>query len=367
MESMKMKYSEVCEKNVNLIKSIREAKSNGFKSLRVLHQCDCKNLCVDKTHVCNSVITGKYSLNKIKKTSAQNILRVFFVPMGTSGLTDRQGLHIWIMNSTGANAVRCSTETMKANRNNKSKEITVSSSLLSQKLVTNECLRQSYTNTYSFSNNVIYVSKYCEDLKCAACGQGTFGPDTFEEETFAQGVPFKKMRPMVWMQGFFNTYHLDTCVQTCAECDKTLVPRYGASQTQLDGNTQAKCVPLDCPWCVAQKKLVQSDKKDQIVDEQLKEPTFEDTNHVRKFEHGFNPEERNYKKIKVHDDTSTSKNFLIYCNFLPLHSIQAAIASGSIASIPRLTKHPHDYYADAATTTTNNQDMIEFPRVVYDD
>ena len=169
------------------------------------------------------------------------------------------------------------------------------------------------------------------------------------------------------MQGFFNTYHLDTCVQTCEECNKTLVPRYGASQTQLDGNMQAKCVPLDCSWCVAKKKLIRSDNKDQVVDEQLKEPTFEDTNHVRKFEHDFNPEERHHKKIKVHDDTSTSKNFLIYCDFLPLHSIQSAIASGSISSIPRLTKHPHDYYAVAPTTTTNNQDMIEFPRVVYDD
>ena len=369
MESIKMKYSEVQKRNVDMMKSLRDAKKCGIKSLLVQHQCDCKNLCVERTHICKSVITGNYSLNKMATGSANNLLRVIFVPSGTSGSTDREGLQIWIMNTTGANAVRYSEGAIKANRHKKFKQVSISSALLSQKLVTDECLKQSYTNTCTFSNDVIYVSDYCEDLKCAACGQGTFGQGVLANSLprLQWLLPFAQMRPMVWMQGFFNTYHLDTCVQTCAECDNTLVPRYGASQTQLDGNAKAKCVPLDCAWCVAKKKLIQSDKKEEVLHEEFNEQMFPYVNEVRDLECDFNLQERNHKRIKIHDDISTSKSFLIYCNFLPLHSIQSAIASGSIASIPRLTKHPHDYDAVAPTTSTNNQDMIEFPRVVYDD
>jgi hypothetical protein len=350
IESIKMKYSQVYQENVDLIKSLHLAEKNGYEILRVGHKCDCKKLCVHKNHVCKRVMTANYSLKKIEKDNAKNVVRVLFMPMGTSASTDREGLQIWILNTIGVNAIRYSTKSIKSQGNKKSTVVTISSSLISQKVVARECVGQSYTNTcsYSDSDNVIRISTSCEDLKCAACGQGTFSKETLRSllPNIGPLLPFEQMRPMVWMEGFFNTFHLDTCVQTCQECDMTLVPRYGASKTQLDANPQAKCVPLDCPSCVAKKQMVEMENKEhkhQVTDRQFNEKTLEETdNHVRVLEHEGNQEQRQHKRMKLDDGMTTSKNFLIHCKFLPFYSIQSSILSGSIASTSKHTIRKQD-------------------------
>jgi hypothetical protein len=359
MESMKVPYTGIIRNNVDMMKSMDDVRKKGIKTIGVKHNCDCSNLGVQRNHGCKRVIRGDYDTKKLEKGEGEESVRVIFISIGSSDSTHREGLHIWIVNTLGCTAVEYSPGCIKSNKVPATDEVTVSSTFFSRTLVTNLCWGQRFND-----------SGRIKDLKCAACGECTKGP-------------------MIWIQGFYNVFHLDTCVQTCVECDKTLVPRYGASTAQLAVNPNAVCLPLACARCTMFKKVNDAKKKTNAIKHKIV-PTDENvypndtknmdvysTNTMEKDSHYFrecvdyvNKEDRfklpSHKRIKMSPGGQTSKAFLIHPNSMPVSSMQSILASGCVSSIPGITRRPPDHDAIDDTCTTNMQDFVSFPRVVYD-
>jgi hypothetical protein len=362
MESMKVGFPGIVRNNIDMMTSMNDVRKNGITTIHVKHSCDCSKLGVQRDHVCNGMIRGDYDTQKLKKGSADDALRVIFVSIGSSDTTHREGLHIWIVNTLGSTAVEYSPGCIKMNKLVSRKEVTVSSTLFSRTLVTNVCWGKRFNNTVK-----------TKDLKCAACGERTKGP-------------------MVWIQGFYNVFHVNTCVQTCVECDNTLVPRYGASSTQFALNPDAKCLPLACARCTMLKRVkelkdtktsetkhtvlstpgIVNPNDTKIMDTYSNNTMVDDAHYFRECMDYLNEQDdykRPPKRIKVYEQSQTSKAFIIYPDSMPVCSMQSIIAAGCVKTIPGITKRPvnvSDYEPAEDTCKTYVQDFVSFPRVVYD-